>query len=185
MIVLVSEKTELNRYVESLCAEVLDEYKIDPHYYEGDAVKRGLRNADGTGVMAGVTRIGSVQGYYLRDMEKIPIPGELFYRGISVSEIVDSHAATGTFGWRYSAAYLAVGWQRAGAVLVATLLAFGLVRVLVRKLVNGALAQPSDALFGCLVGLATGAAVVVAWGYLGLGLEYSALASEVARHVGP
>ena len=94
-------------------------------------------------------------------------------------------SATGTFGWRYSAAYLAVGWQRAGAVLVATLLAFGLVRVLVRKLVNGALAQPSDALFGCLVGLATGAAVVGAWGYLGLGLEYSALASEVARHVGP
>ena len=94
-------------------------------------------------------------------------------------------SATVTFGWRYSAAYLAVGWQRAGAVLVATLLAFGLVRVLVRKLVNGALAQPSDALFGCLVGLATGAAVVVAWGYLGLGLEYSALASEVARHVGP
>ena len=84
---MVSEKTELNHYVESLCAEVRDEYRIDPRYYEGDAVKRGLRNTDGTGVIAGVTRIGSVQGYYMRDMEKIPIPGELYYRGISLDEI--------------------------------------------------------------------------------------------------
>ena len=106
---MVSEKTELNRYVESLCAEVRDEYKIDPHYYEGDAVKRGLRNADGTGVIAGVTRIGSVQGYYMRDMEKVPIPGELYYRGISVAQIVDSHAATGTFGYEEVAYLLLFG----------------------------------------------------------------------------
>ncbi len=109
MILLVSEKTELNRYVESLCAEVLDEYKIDPHYYQGDAVKRGLRNSDGTGVIAGVTRIGSVQGYYMRDMEKIPIPGELYYRGIRVDEIVDSHRATGTFGYEEVAYLLLFG----------------------------------------------------------------------------
>ena len=109
VILLVSEKTELNRYVESLCAEVLDEYKIDPHYYQGDAVKRGLRNSDGTGVIAGVTRIGSVQGYYMRDMEKIPIPGELYYRGIRVDEIVDSHRATGTFGYEEVAYLLLFG----------------------------------------------------------------------------
>ena len=107
--ILVSEKTELNRYVESLCAEVRDEYRIDSRYYEGDAVKRGLRNADGTGVLAGVTRIGSVQGYYLRDMEKIPIPGELYYRGINVDEIVDSHVATGTFGYEEVAYLLLFG----------------------------------------------------------------------------
>ena len=106
---MVSEKTELNRYVESLCAEVRSEYKIDPRYYEGSAVKQGLRNADGTGVIAGVTRIGSVQGYLMRDMEKIPIPGELFYRGISVSEIVDSHATTGTFGYEEVAYLLLFG----------------------------------------------------------------------------
>ena len=106
---MVSEKTELNRYVESLCAEVRDEYKIDPHYYEGDAVKRGLRNADGTGVIAGVTRIGSVQGYYMRDMEKVPIPGELYYRGIRVTEIVDSHVSTGTFGYEEVAYLLLFG----------------------------------------------------------------------------
>lgn len=88
-----ADKQELNKYVELLCSEVEDQYTIDPHYYEGDAIKRGLRNADGTGVMAGVTRIGSVQGYYLRDFEKVPIPGELYYRGINVTKIVDRHAA--------------------------------------------------------------------------------------------
>ena len=106
---MVSEKTELNHYVESLCAEVRNEYTIDPHYYEGSAVKLGLRNADGTGVIAGVTRIGSVQGYYMRDMEKVPIPGELYYRGISVTEIVDSHVATGTFGYEEVAYLLLFG----------------------------------------------------------------------------
>ncbi len=109
VILLVSEKTELNRYVESLCAEVLDEYRIDPRYYEGDAVKRGLRNTDGTGVIAGVTRIGSVQGYYMRDMEKIAIPGELYYRGIPLDEIVDSHVSTGTFGYEEVAYLLLFG----------------------------------------------------------------------------
>ena len=106
---MVSEKAELNRYVESLCAEVRDEYCIDPRYYEGDAVKRGLRNADGTGVIAGVTRIGSVQGYYMRDMEKVPIPGELYYRGIRVTEIVDSHISTDTFGYEEVAYLLLFG----------------------------------------------------------------------------
>ncbi len=106
---MVSEKTELNRYVESLCAEVLDEYRIDPRYYRGDAVKRGLRNTDGTGVIAGVTRIGSVQGYYMRDMEKVAIPGELYYRGIPIEEIVDSHAASGTFGYEEVAYLLLFG----------------------------------------------------------------------------
>ena len=49
-----ADKQELNKYVELLCSEVEEQYTIDPHYYEGDAIKRGLRNADGTGVMAGV-----------------------------------------------------------------------------------------------------------------------------------
>jgi len=104
-----TDKLELNKYVESLCSEVEDQYRIDPRFYVGDAVKRGLRNADGTGVMAGVTRIGSVQGYYLRDFEKVPIPGALYYRGINVSEIVESHGTLGTFGYEEVAYLLLFG----------------------------------------------------------------------------
>ena len=103
------KKEELNKYVSSLCTEIGGEYRIDPHYYKGDAVKRGLRNADGTGVMAGVTRIGSVQGYYLRDFDKVPIPGELYYRGINVNEIVEMHESLGTFGYEEVAYLLLFG----------------------------------------------------------------------------
>ena len=106
---MYADKAGLNEYVKSLCAEVTDDYRIPSRYFEGDAVKRGLRNADGTGVMAGVTRVGSVQGYYMRDMEKIPIPGELYYRGINVNDIVSNHASLGTFGYEEVAYLLLFG----------------------------------------------------------------------------
>lgn len=104
-----TDKLELNQYVETLCTQVQDAYSIDPRYYAGDAVKRGLRNADGTGVVAGVTQIGSVQGYYMRDLEKVPIPGELYYRGISATELADNHSQSGTFGYEEVAYLLLFG----------------------------------------------------------------------------
>ena len=54
-------------FIESLCAEYQKHNQIDPAFYERYRVKRGLRNADGTGVMAGVTQIGNVMGYYVQD----------------------------------------------------------------------------------------------------------------------
>ena len=45
---------------------------IDPSYYEKFRVKRGLRNADGTGVLAGMTNISNVHGYLLSDGDKLP-----------------------------------------------------------------------------------------------------------------
>ena len=103
------DMTEINASIEALCADVREAYRIDPAHYKGDAVKRGLRNSDGTGVIAGVTQIGSVQGYYLRDSEKVPIPGELYYRGINVNEIADSHMYTDTFGYEEVAYLLLFG----------------------------------------------------------------------------
>ena len=102
-------KEERNEYMRALCGSIGEEYRINPRYFKSDAVKRGLRNADGTGVMAGVTRIGSVQGYYLRDYEKIPIPGELYYRGINVNEIIEMHESLGTFGYEEVAYLLLLG----------------------------------------------------------------------------
>ena len=90
---------------------------------------------------------------------------------------------TATFGWSLSASFTNVTWQRAGAVLVATLLAFGLVRMIVKKLVNGLLAQPSDAILGFLIGAALGVLVLVAWAHSGLYTEYSHLAKELSAYV--
>ena len=54
---------------------------IDPSYYEKFRVKRGLRNADGTGVLAGMTNISNVHGYLLSDGDKLPDEGSLRLRG--------------------------------------------------------------------------------------------------------
>jgi citrate synthase len=61
---------------------------IDPDLYTKFNVKRGLRNADGTGVLVGLTPIGDVHGYIVDDNEKVPDEGRLRYRGIEIEDIV-------------------------------------------------------------------------------------------------
>lgn len=99
----------LSGYVKSLCSHLTEQYHITPDYFENHNVKRGLRNADGSGVLAGITRIGSVQGYVMVDGVQQPIPGKLYYRGIDVEEIVEAHAQNGTFGYEEVAYLLLLG----------------------------------------------------------------------------
>jgi len=70
---------------------------IDGKLYDKYNVKRGLRNADGTGVLVGLTRIGDVHGYIVDEGEKVAIPGKLFYRGIDIEEIVAAADRDGRF----------------------------------------------------------------------------------------
>ncbi len=67
--------------------------------YEKYSVKRGLRNADGTGVLVGLTNIGDVHGYVMEDNEKVPREGRLRYRGINVSELVEGFQKNNRFGF--------------------------------------------------------------------------------------
>jgi len=99
----------LSGYVKSLCSHLTEQYHITPDHFENHNVKRGLRNADGSGVLAGITRIGSVQGYVMVDGVQQPIPGKLYYRGIDVEEIVEAHAQNGTFGYEEVAYLLLLG----------------------------------------------------------------------------
>ena len=109
------------------------------------------------------------------------------FRGFSgtLGFVLGVIAATfvGSFGWTYSLSFTTVTWQRGAGVLVATLLAFGIVRLIVKKLVNGLLAQPSDAIFGFLIGAAFGVLLLAAWAYSGAYLEYSTLAKEASAYV--
>lgn len=89
----------------------------------------------------------------------------------------------GVFGWAYSASFTPVVWMRGAGTLVGALLTFGFVRMLVRKLVGGLLAQPSDALFGFLIGASFGVLLLLAWAHAGIYLDYSTLATEAAQYV--
>lgn len=62
--------------------------RIDPSYYQDEGVKRGLRNADGTGVLAGVTRISNVHGYEMRDGIKVPVEGSLTFREYELADLL-------------------------------------------------------------------------------------------------
>ena len=64
---------------------------ISPDYYKQFDVKRGLRNADGTGVLSGLTHISSVVGSVKSEFGLNPVEGILKYRGISLADIVASH----------------------------------------------------------------------------------------------
>jgi citrate synthase len=70
---------------------------IDIDLYGKYNVKRGLRNADGTGVLVGLTRIGDVHGYIIDEGEKVLVDGKLYYRGIDVETLVSTAAKEGRF----------------------------------------------------------------------------------------
>lgn len=92
-------------------------------------------------------------------------------------------AAAGFFGWPLSLSLTDTPWLRGAGVLVATLLVFGIVRYIVKKLVNGLLAQPSDALFGAAMGVLIGAAVPVIWAWTGFHTEMSSIVSATLPYV--
>lgn len=83
----------------SLCGELGNNDAINPRDFEKYHVKRGLRNDDGTGVMAGLTRVCSVEGYYILDGERIPKEGKLSYRGYDIKDIVDHTVESGQYGF--------------------------------------------------------------------------------------
>lgn len=75
-------------------------YKPFPkELFKAYGVKRGLRNEDETGVMAGLTAVGQVNGYYIVDGEKNPTEGVLKYRGYDIADIVRNCEEEHRFGY--------------------------------------------------------------------------------------
>lgn len=62
--------------------------RIDPELYTKHDVKRGLRDSNGRGVLTGLTEISEVNSFIEKDGERTAIPGQLFYRGYNIEELV-------------------------------------------------------------------------------------------------
>jgi len=104
------KKSEMDRkWLRSQSEKIRKADYIDPELYRKFNVKRGLRNDDGTGVLVGLTTIGNVHGYVMDEGEKYPIPGELFYRGINVADIVAADRREHRFGYEETAYLLLFG----------------------------------------------------------------------------
>ena len=82
---------------------------IDPELYEKYDVKRGLRNADGTGVVAGITGIANVHGYVISDNEKLADKGSLRLRGYEIGDLLNVDDAGRRFNYEEIAYLLLMG----------------------------------------------------------------------------
>ena len=85
--------------ISSLCEELDKNNSINKSDFARYHVKRGLRNEDGTGVMAGLTRICSVEGYYILDGERVAKEGKLSYRGYDINHIISNCIKENRFGF--------------------------------------------------------------------------------------
>jgi citrate synthase len=97
------------RWLKKQADQIREADRIDPELYRKYNVKRGLRNNDGTGVLVGLTTIGNVHGYVMNEGEKQAIPGELYYRGINVRDIVAADKREHRFGYEETAYLLLFG----------------------------------------------------------------------------
>jgi citrate synthase len=79
----------MENLINKLAASVSGACKIDAELFNRFNVKRGLRNADHTGVLVGLTNIGDVVGYTKENDVMVPIPGKLVYRGIDVEDLAN------------------------------------------------------------------------------------------------
>ena len=87
-------------------AELTSAYsKIDPALYSKYDVKRGLRDLDGSGVLAGLTSVSEVTAKELVNGKLVPCDGRLYYRGINVSDLTNACLSEGRPGFE-EAVYL-------------------------------------------------------------------------------
>lgn len=87
--------TKIEQYA-SLC---LDNCKIDPQLYTEHHVFRGLRDLNGKGVLTGLTEISDIISKKTVNGEERTCPGELYYRGYNVKDLVKGFTTDNHFGF--------------------------------------------------------------------------------------
>lgn len=104
-----NSRADAEKIISEFLSDYKDEYTIPPQAFENYHVKRGLREPDGTGVMAGITKIGNAHGYVISEGEKTPVDGVLHYRGYNVADFVTSITAENRYGFEECAYLLFFG----------------------------------------------------------------------------
>ena len=105
----VSEYSKVTPELEQLASLCRANNTIDPQDYVRYDVKRGLRDLNGNGVVAGLTEISEVHAKEKINGESVPVPGKLFYRGYAIEDIVHGFIDSGRFGFEETAYLLMFG----------------------------------------------------------------------------
>ncbi len=98
-----------NKEILNMAQKAYENYYIPQDAFNSPNLKRGLRNPDGSGVVAGVTQVCEVHGYVMSEGEKTPIPGELFYRGYNLYDLTKNYGINKRFGFEETAYLLMFG----------------------------------------------------------------------------
>ena len=107
---IMAENIKSNQFIERLSVLAERNDPINPDLYQKYDVKRGLRNANGTGVLVGLTRVGDVVGYDVGpNGEKVPVPGRLLYRGYDVVDLIHDAEKNDDFCYEQCAYLLLFG----------------------------------------------------------------------------
>ena len=88
------DMTQLNDYTTRNEAVCRRNDTISPRLYEEYGVKKGLRDENGNGVLAGLTNISKITSSKIVDGKKIPCDGQLWYRGYRVEDLIGSLGET-------------------------------------------------------------------------------------------
>ena len=82
---------------------------IDTELFTKYDVKRGLRDLNGKGVLAGLTHISDVRATEVINGETVPAEGNLFYRGYNVKDLVKGFSDDNRFGFEETSYLLLFG----------------------------------------------------------------------------
>ncbi len=101
--------SEITPYILKLAKQCQSISYIDPALYEKYDVKRGLRDLNGKGVVAGLTEISNVVAKEVVDGKEVPCEGRLYYRGQDIKKLVQGFARENRFGFEEVAYLLLFG----------------------------------------------------------------------------
>ena len=91
--------SQITPELNALSERCLQNCVIDPELYTKHAVKRGLRDINGKGVLTGLTEISEIQSWELVDGEERPCDGHLYYRGYAIEDLVNGFVRDEHFGF--------------------------------------------------------------------------------------
>ena len=100
---------EITPELTALANQAVSAASINPELYGVYDVKRGLRDINGNGVLAGLTRISDIRAFTVVNGEKVPTAGELYYRGYRIEDLVQGFLKDRRFGFEETAYLLLFG----------------------------------------------------------------------------
>ena len=84
----MSDYAAIEKEARIFTEECVTNNRVDPALFAQYNIKRGLRDQDGKGVLAGITNISRIDAFEQRDGKQVPCDGKLWYRGYNVYDLI-------------------------------------------------------------------------------------------------